>query len=81
VPGHPFCSVAFRHAALNCLNLIQGGFHIGDGFEQIVGILFQLSECPDRLFRIYAQSCMIKEVGFPDDRGAALVGCDQERED
>jgi hypothetical protein len=29
---------------VNRLSLIQGGFNIGDGFEQIVGILFQLSE-------------------------------------
>jgi len=34
VLGRPFCSVAFRRAALNRLSLIQGGFDIGDGFEQ-----------------------------------------------
>jgi hypothetical protein len=56
--------------------LVQGGFNIGDGFEQFVGIFFQLCECVCRLFRIDAQSCMIKEVGLPDDCGAALVGCD-----
>jgi hypothetical protein len=39
VPGRPFCSVAFRSATLNRLSLVQGGFNIGDGFEQIVGIL------------------------------------------
>ena len=80
MPGRP-CSVAIRRAALNRLSLIQGGFDIGDGFEQIVGILLQLCECPYRLFRIDAQSSMIEKMGLPDDCGAALVGCDQERED
>ena len=69
-----------RHAESPQL-LIQGGFNIGDGFEQIVGILLQLCECLDRLFRIDAQSCIIKKMGLPNDCGAALVGCDQERED
>jgi hypothetical protein len=78
----PFCSVVFCRAALNSSPLLlQGRFNIGDGFEQIAGILFQLCECACRLFRIDAQSCMIKDVGLPDDCGAALVGCDQERED
>jgi hypothetical protein len=63
------------------LTLIQGSFDIGDGFEQIVGIFFQLCECVCRLFRIDAQSRMIEKMGLPDDCGAALVGCDQERED
>jgi hypothetical protein len=79
VLGRPLCAV--RRAALNRLRLIQGRFDIGDGFEQIVGILPQLCECPYRLFRIDAQSCMIEKVGLPDDCGAALIGCDQERED
>ena len=55
--------------------------NIGDGFEQIVGILPQLRECRYRLFRIDARSCMIEKMGLPDDCGAALVGCDQERKD
>jgi hypothetical protein len=78
VPGRPFCPVAFRRATSNRPNLIQGGFDICDGFAQIVGILLQLCECPCRLFRIDARSCMIKNMGLPDDWGAALVGCDQE---
>jgi hypothetical protein len=78
VLGRLFCSVGFRRAGLNRLILIQRGFNIGDGFEQIVGILPQLCECPCRLFRIDARSCMIKKMGLPDDCGAALVGCDQE---
>ena len=64
MPGRP-CSVAIRRAALNRLSLIQGGFDIGDGFEQIVGILLQLCECPYRLFRIDAQPSMIEKMGLP----------------
>jgi hypothetical protein len=43
VLSRPFCSIAFRSATLNRLSLIQGGFNIGDGFEQIVGILLHLN--------------------------------------
>ena len=60
---------------------VHGGFNTGNGFEQVVSILFQLCECLCYLVPMDAHRCIVEEVGLPDDGGTALVGGDQKRKD